>query len=212
MRKEYWRTLDLQLKEETSMSANNEIIRTLMQVIEVKDRYTAGHSNRVAEYTVKIARELGYNEMMLERFYSCAMIHDIGKTKIPDSILNKTGMLTTEEYEVMKKHTDYGYEILKGITYMPELALAALYHHERADGQGYHKIPLLRIPRIAQVISVADAFDAMNSDRPYRSRLQFDNIINIIKNESGKQFVPDVVVAFLNLAERGELLPPSDIL
>lgn len=193
------------------MSTNNQVIQTLMHVIEVKDRYTLEHSNRVAEYTVKIARKLGYNEMMLERFYNCAMLHDIGKTKISDLILNKPGRLTTEEYEEMKRHTDYGYEILKDITYMPELALVALYHHERADGQGYHRIPLSQIPRIAQVISVADAFDAMNSDRPYRSKLQFDEIINIVKNESGKQFVPDVVAAFLNLAEREELLIPRDI-
>ena len=192
------------------MSTNSQIIQTLMQVIEVKDRYTAGHSNRVAEYTVKIARELGYDEMMLERFFSCAMLHDIGKTKISDYILNKSGRLTREEFKEMKKHTDYGYEILKSITYMPELALVALYHHERADGKGYHNIPLARIPKIAQVVSVADAFDAMNSDRPYRPRLQYDNIIHIVKDEAGKQFAPDVANAFLKLAERGELISQNN--
>ena len=194
------------------MNANSQIIQTLMQVIDLKDKYTSGHSNRVAEYTVKLARELGYEEQMVERFYCCAMLHDIGKTRISDSILNKPGRLTEEEYEEMKRHTNYGYELLKEITYMPELALVAMYHHERADGQGYHRIPLTRIPRIAQVISVADAFDAMNTDRPYRHRLRFNKIVLIIKNESGKQFVPDVVEAFLNLVERGEWINPNDIL
>ena len=128
------------------MNVNSQIIQTLMQVIDLKDKYTSEHSNRVAQYTIKLARELGYEEQLVERFYCCAMLHDIGKTKIANTILNKPGELTEEEYEEMKRHTNYGYEILKEITYMPELALAAMYHHERADRQADHKIPFNGIP------------------------------------------------------------------
>ena len=189
----------------------DEISKAFARVIDMKDRNTNGHSSRVAKYTAKIARELGYDEETIRKYYCIALLHDVGKIGIPKAVLTKPGKLTEEEYEIIKSHTSKGYEVLKDISIMPELATGAQAHHERPDGRGYpNGLSGDEIPRVAQIIAVADCFDAMYSDRPYRSRMNFDRVVSIIKEVSGTQLTPDVVDAFLRLVEKGEFRAADD--
>ena len=188
-----------------------EIIESFAKVIDLKDSYTQGHSQRVARYTAMLAKELGYDENTVERYYNIALMHDIGKVGIPDEVLNKPGKLTNEEYEIIKSHTTRGYETLRNISLMPELATGAGSHHERPDGKGYPKgLKGDEIPRVAQIIAVADTFDAMYSNRPYRKRMNFERAVGIIKDVSGTQLTSDVVDAFLRLVDKGEFRAPDD--
>ena len=126
-------------------------------------------------------------------------------------MLNKPGKLTDEEYEIIKSHTVKGYDALKNISIMPELAVGAQAHHERPDGKGYpNRLKGEEIPRVAQVIAVADCFDAMYFNRPYRSRMSFEKAVAIIREVSGTQLTEDVVDAFLRLVDRGEFRDPED--
>lgn len=189
-----------------------EIIESFATVIDMKDSYTQGHSSRVAKYTAMLAKELGYDEDTIEQYYNIALMHDIGKIGIPDQVLNKPGKLTDEEYGIIKSHTKRGYEVLKSISLMPEIVVGAEAHHERPDGKGYpNGLKADEIPRVAQIIAVADTFDAMYSDRPYRKRMNYDKAVSIIKEAAGTQLTSDVVNAFLRLAEKGELRAPDDI-
>ena len=189
-----------------------EIIESFARVIDMKDSYTQGHSTRVAKYTEMLARELGYDEDTIEKYYNIALMHDIGKIGIPDQVLNKPGKLTDEEYDMIKSHTERGYDVLKSISLMPDIVVGAEAHHERPDGNGYPKgLKGDEIPRVAQIIAVADTFDAMYSDRPYRKRMNFDKAVSIIEEASGTQLTSDVVDAFIRLAERGELRAPDDV-
>ena len=158
-----------------------------------------------------LARELGCDEETVEKYYRIAQLHDVGKIGIPKSVLNKPGKLTDEEYEIIKSHTVKGYDVLKDISIMPELAVGAQSHHERPDGKGYpNHLKAGEIPRVAQIIAVADCFDAMYSNRPYRSRMNFEKAVSIIREVSGTQLTPDVVDAFLRLVEKGEFRDPDD--
>ena len=188
-----------------------EIIESFAKVIDMKDSYTQGHSSRVAKYTAMLAKELGYNEDTVEQYYNIALMHDIGKVSIPDQVLNKPGKLTDEEFDTIKSHTVRGADVLGSISLMPDIIVGAESHHERPDGKGYPKgLKGEEIPRVAQIIAVADTFDAMYSDRPYRDRMNYDKAIDIIRNASGIQLTPDVVDAFLRLAEKGEFRAPDD--
>ena len=189
-----------------------EIIESFAKVIDMKDSYTQGHSTRVAKYTEMLARELGYDEETIEQYYYVALMHDIGKIGIPDQVLNKPGKLTDEEYEIIKSHTVRGYDVLKSISLMPEIGVGAEGHHERPDGKGYpNGLKDGEIPRVAQVIAVADTFDAMYSDRPYRKRMNYEKAVSIIRDAAGTQLTSDVVDAFLRLAEKGEFRAPDDV-
>ena len=189
-----------------------EVIEAFAKVIDLKDPYTQGHSFRVASYTEILALELGYDDETIENYYNIALMHDIGKIGIPDSVLNKQGKLTDEEFSIIKSHTVKGYEALKDISLMPEIAVGAQSHHERPDGKGYpYGLSGDDIPRIAQIIAVADSFDAMYSSRPYRSRMNFEKTVSIIRDGSGTQFEPDVVDAFLRLVEKGEFRASDDL-
>lgn len=188
-----------------------EIIEAFAKVIDMKDSYTQGHSFRVAKYTEMLARELGYDEETVEQYYNIALMHDIGKVSIPDQVLNKPGKLTDEEFGVIKSHTVRGHDVLNSISLMPELVVGAESHHERPDGKGYPAgLKEGEIPRVAQIIAVADTFDAMYSDRPYRKRMNYEKAIGIIRDVSGTQLTEDVVDAFLRLAEKGEFRAPDD--
>ena len=188
-----------------------EIIESFAKVIDMKDSYTQGHSSRVAKYTAMLARELGYDEDTIEQYYNIALMHDIGKIGIPDDVLNKPGKLTDKEYGIIKSHTRRGYDVLKSISLMPDIVVGAEAHHERPDGNGYpNGLKGSEIPRVAQIIAVADTFDAMYSDRPYRKRMNFDKAVSIIKDVAGTQLTSDVVDAFLRLAEKGELRAADD--
>ena len=193
------------------MTLIGEITEAFAKVIDMKDKYTNGHSSRVAKYTVMLAKELGCDDETVEKYYRIALLHDIGKVGVPAEVLNKPGKLTDEEFETIKSHTSMGYEALKDISIMPELAVGAQAHHERPDGRGYpNHLKGDEIPRVAQIIAVADCFDAMYSNRPYRNRMNFEKVVSIIKDVSGTQLTPDVVDAFLRLVEKGEFRDPED--
>jgi energy-coupling factor transport system substrate-specific component len=189
----------------------SEIVTAFAKVIDMKDEYTRGHSVRVAHYTTMLARELGYDEETVEKYHNIALLHDIGKIGIPQEVLNKPGKLTDEEFAVIKSHSTLGFNALKDISIMPELAVGAGAHHERPDGKGYPKgLKGDEIPRVAQIIAVADTFDAMYSDRPYRKRMNFEKTVSIIREVAGTQLQKDVVDAFLRLVDQGEFRLPGD--
>lgn len=188
-----------------------EIIESFAKVIDMKDSYTQGHSFRVAQYTEMLARELGYDEETVEEYHNIALMHDIGKISIPDQVLNKPGKLTDEEFDIIKSHTVRGYDVLNSISLMPELVVGAEFHHERPDGKGYpNGMHEGEIPRVAQIIAVADTFDAMYSDRPYRSRMNYEKAVSIIRDAAGTQLTSDVVDAFMRLDEKGMLRAEDD--
>ena len=207
----YFRTRKLRKRSRDSMMLIHEISEAFAKVIDMKDTYTNGHSTRVAKYTAMLAEELGYDKETTKKFYHIALLHDIGKVGVPSEVLNKPGKLTDTEFEIIKSHTIMGYGILEGISIIPDLALGAKYHHERPDGKGYpNHLTGDEIPRVAQIIAVADCFDAMYSNRPYRKRMNFEKAVSIIKEASGTQLTSDVVDAFLRLVDRGEFRAPDD--
>ena len=193
-------------KQKEQQAFISQVIQAFAKSIDLKDHYTNGHSFRVADYTRKIAEKMGYSESEVEKIYQIGLMHDIGKVTIPDGVLNKPGRLTDEEYAIMKQHAINGYDILKSVEMAPDLALGAGFHHERIDGRGY---PFGKtadeIPPVAQMIAVADTFDAMHSSRVYRKKLEMADIIAELKRVSGTQLNPDYVNALLELIEEGKI-------
>lgn len=183
-----------------------QTMHTFVNIIDAKDPNTMGHSLRVAQYSTMIAERMGFDEEECKRIYYIALLHDCGKLYIPDEILTKPARLTNEEYEVMKKHTVYGSNILRDFTSIQDIQLGAMYHHERYDGKGYPTgISGEDIPLIARIICVSDAFDAMNSQRCYRSNLAPEKILSELHNNRGTQFDPAVVDHLLKLIEDGRI-------
>jgi len=163
----------------------------LVSAIDAKDRYTQGHSVRVAEYSRKIAEISGKNEKECDEIYYAALLHDVGKIGIPDYIINKNRKLTPEEYGVIQSHPVIGWQILSKINKYSYLSTAARYHHERFDGKGYPDgLKGEDIPELARIISVADAYDAMTSNRSYRSHLSQEKVREELIRCSGAQFDP----------------------
>ena len=198
-------------KQEENKLLIREIVEAFARTIDMKDKYTNGHSKRVAEYTAMLTRELGYNDETVEKYYNIALLHDIGKIGIPAEVLNKQGHLDDDEYHMIQSHTSLGANVLKDIRIMPELSVGAESHHERPDGKGYpNGLKGDGIPRVAQIIAVADAFDAMYSKRPYRSRMNFRKVVSVIKEGAGTQLAEDVVEAFLRLVDQGKFIAPDD--
>ncbi|MCQ2520812.1 MAG: diguanylate cyclase [Lachnospiraceae bacterium] len=187
-----------------------QTIATIANTIDAKDEYTQGHSRRVAEYSCAIAEELGMEKEEVKKLRSIALLHDIGKIGVPDSVLNKPGRLTNDEYELMKQHAVIGSEILKDIGMLPGIDIGAKYHHERYDGSGYpEKIKGEEIPYIARIIAVADAFDAMTSNRVYRKHLDMDYILGELERCKGSQFDPKMADALICMLNDGRLKPLS---
>ena len=185
----------------------DQTISAFAKLIDAKDRYTQGHSRRVAAYTEKLAIKLGFSEDEVRKYKNIALLHDIGKVAIPDKILNKPEGLDDEEYEIMKSHAKRGQEILEEIKIDPDLALGAGYHHERFDGRGYpESMHGDEIPPVAQLIAIADTFDAMYSTRPYRKQLPLSVVLDELKSIAGTQLNETYVNAFLELAHDGELV------
>lgn len=175
----------------------------LANAIDAKDSYTSGHSSRVANYSKLIALEAGLSEEECEQVYFAGMLHDIGKIGIRNYIINKPGKLTEEEFAVIKSHTVIGNQILLSIKQNPFLALGAHYHHERYDGTGYPEgISGDNIPRVARIIAVADAYDAMTSERSYRKPLERNEVRRELIDCSGTQFDPIFAKAMLDLIDR----------
>lgn len=188
---------------------NQLFIRTtiaLAAAIEAKDRYTHGHTNRVTSLSLRIAEKImqedkeAFKENLLEDVHIASLLHDIGKIGIPENILNKEGPLTREERITVEKHPEIGVTILKSIKELDKSLLGVKYHHEKYDGSGYPEgLTGDKIPLIASIISVADSFDAMTTDRPYRARLPRREAEREIQCLKGKQFAPLVTDAFIEL-------------
>ena len=192
------------VKQQVQMG--NETIFAIANAVEARDKSTGRHSYRVAEYSVMIAQELGFTEEQQEQIRKTGLLHDIGKIGVPDNILNKNSKLTDEEYEIIKKHTLIGGEILKGLSLIPHVDEGAKYHHERYDGSGYpYALKGEEIPLNARIIGIADAFDAMTANRIYRKRLNMDVVKEELRHWSGSQFDPGLVEIMLDLIESGRL-------
>ena len=184
----------------------NETILSIANAVEARDKRTGRHSFRVAVYSMLIAAELGFNDEELENIRQIGLLHDIGKIGVPDSILNKPAKLTSNEYEIMKAHVDTGGEILKDFSYIKNVADGAKYHHERYDGTGYNSgLKGEEIPLTARIIGIADAFDAMTSNRVYRNAMSMDRVIEELKAGAGTQFDPALVDIMLGLINSGRI-------
>lgn len=178
------------------------IAKALTSAIDTKDPYTCGHSDRVARLAVRLARELGYPPKMVSRVYLAGLLHDVGKIGVNDAVLQKAAKLTEAEFELIKNHVQTGFKILSGLKKLEDVNQAVLHHHEAWDGSGYpQRLCGEAIPAIARIVAVADAYDAMASDRPYRSRMPDDTIDQIIRNGAGRQWDPAVVEAFFRARE-----------
>lgn len=189
-------------RQQEYKSIVEQSMKTFAKTIDAKDRYTNGHSARVAAYSRELAKRMGMTDDEQERIYYIALMHDIGKIGVPDSILNKPGKLTDEEMKVIQSHVKVGGEILKDFTALDGIAEGAKYHHERFDGKGYCMgLSKEDIPRVARIIGVADSYDAMASDRCYRKALSEEVIIDELKKNCGTQFDPEVVPHMLAMID-----------
>ncbi|MFA4991329.1 MAG: HD domain-containing phosphohydrolase [Candidatus Omnitrophota bacterium] len=183
-----------------------DTINTLVMTLEARDSYTQGHSERVTHYSICIAKKMGLSEKQIEIMRYAAKLHDIGKIAVPDIILNKPGKLSITEKTQVQMHPLKGAEILSSVKFLGAGMDLIKYHHERYDGKGYPEGRLKEnIPIIARIASVADAFDAMTSDRPYRKKLSVTEAIEEIKKGCGTQFDPVIAKAFLNIVDKNLL-------
>lgn len=181
---------------------SSQLIDVLCSTVEAKDQYTRGHSQRVAQYAREIMYRMGGDEKVLQEVYYIGLLHDVGKISIDDSIINKKGRLTEEEYEQIKLHTVAGYQILKHVDVIPDLAIGARWHHERYDGTGYpNGLAGDNIPLIARVISVADAYDAMTSNRSYHKIMPQSVVREEISRGMGRQFDPAIARIMLEMID-----------
>lgn len=194
----------LELKKRQVERVTLNAIMAIANMIEAKDAYTSGHSNRVAMCSVAIAARLGVEEEELKNIKFMALLHDIGKIGVPDVVLNKPLSLDDDEFAIMKKHPAKGFDILKNFSTIPNLHYGALYHHERYDGKGY-PIGLQgeNIPFQARIIAIADTYDAMASDRSYRKALPTEVIIEELTKSRGIQFDPQIVDVFVEMLKEG---------
>lgn len=201
--------LDKRKKNIEEMSL--QLMQMLSTTIEAKDEYTKGHSHRVAEYSVLIARELGWNEKELSNLKNAAHLHDIGKIAIPDTILNKPSKLSEEEFSIIKEHTTIGANILKNISLIDHVQEIVRNHHERYDGNGYpDSLKGKEIPLHARIVAVADSYDAMSSQRIYRNQLPPEKIIQELENNKGTQFDPEITDIFLKLLREDRIHVKED--
>lgn len=194
------------LFEETSRAnrevrdAYDAIIEGWARALALRDIETVGHTRRVTEMTIRLARRMGIHETRLAHVRRGAILHDIGKIGIPDEILLKPGPLTDAERQIMRKHPVYAYELISPIAYLEPAHHIPYYHHERWDGSGYpHGLAGEEIPKAARIFAVVDVFDALTSDRPYRHAWNADDAIAYIQNHAGEHFDPDAVDIFLEL-------------
>lgn len=201
---EYLRKLNE--KNEQIEAMTMQTITTIANALDAKDSYSEGHSRRVAVYSSQIAKELGMSDEEIRNIRIIALLHDIGKISIPDSVLNKPGRLTDEEFALMKQHTIAGNEILKDIDMIPGVDIGTKYHHERYDGRGYPDgLKGEDIPYIARIIAVADSYDAMTSNRVYRKHLSYEQVMSELDKGKGTQFDPVIAQTMERLIKEGTM-------
>lgn len=187
--------------EEQVSALRTSLICAFNQLLDLKDLNTGVHSTRLAEWALHVGGELGLDQRALADLEVAALLHDIGKVGIPDAILQKPARLTEAEYDLMKKHPEYGWAVLRNIPGMERASLMILHHHESYDGKGYPAgLKGEEIPIGSRIVSVIDAFDAMVSSRPYREGLPFEEAERRLVLASGTQFDSQVVQSFLPLA------------
>jgi len=186
--------------------AYGDLLVGLANAVEMRDHYTVGHTWRVTNFSLAVARELGWTEEKLEEVRMGVVLHDVGKIAVPDSVLLKAGKLTDEEYEQIKVHPERGAEMMRDIRFLHPLIPYCLYHHERWDGKGYpYKLAGDDIPIEGRVVAVADTFDALTSNRPYRKGFPAEKGISIIEEGRGTQFDPAIVDALLKTYRAGKI-------
>ncbi len=187
-----------------------ETVRALTSAIDASDPYTKGHSERVTLYATALAREMRLSERRVQAIEYAGLLHDMGKIGLQHTILLKPGSLTDSEWEEMKRHPETGAKIVKELHFLTGARDVVLYHHERFDGTGYPRgLVGEQIPLEARIVKVADAFDAMLSDRPYRKALSLDGALGQLQDGSGREFDPRAVEAFVALVKRGEIRVPA---
>ena len=195
------------------------VVRALTSAIDAKDPYTCGHSDRVARVCVRLAEQLNCERSMMKTLYMAGLLHDIGKIGISDAVLRKDGRLSDAEYEHIKLHPELGYKILVDLKQFSEVLPVVLHHHEQWDGNGYpHRLAGEDIPYMARICAVADAYDAMTSDRPYRKGMEFSRVAEIFRAGAGAQWDVNIVDAFfaakddiIAIAKRGRDLHQMDL-
>lgn len=184
-------------------------VRKLADSLEEKDHYTKGHCERVTSYSLAIAKKMGLNEEELISLEFAGLLHDIGKVGIPSEIINKEGTLTNEEYAIIKKHPEIGYDLLKSMTFLDTSNRILLQHHERIDGKGYpYGLEADDIDKLAKILAVADAFDAMTTVRPYRmDTLSNEQAIIEFRRNKNTQFDEVVVDVLVDMLSKGDMIP-----
>lgn len=183
-----------------------EVIHSLAATIDTKDPYTKGHSTRVSDYSVLIARRLGWDDERIEELRVMALLHDVGKIAIPDRVLNKPGRLEDDEFEIIKSHTVHGDAILSKVSSLGKISNVARHHHERFDGRGYpDKLSGEDIEIEARIVGIADSYDAMSSDRVYRKALSKEIIRQELIKGRGTQFDPNILDVVLEMFDSGDL-------
>lgn len=205
------KNLQIEVKKQTKAAEDRrekvermseQVILTLAKTIDAKDKYTNGHSERVAAYSREIAKRMGMPDEEQREIYYMGLLHDIGKIGIPDAIINKTAKLTDEEYQMILKHPEIGGEILATISELPTISIGAKYHHEKYDGTGYpNKVAGEDIPLPARIIGIADAYDAMASKRSYRDVLPQKVVREEIEKGKGTQFSPECTDIMLQMID-----------
>ena len=186
-----------------SESARTRLIKAFINSIEAKDKYTQGHSERVAEYSVQIAQQMKLSRHQIQLIRQGAVLHDIGKIGISDNILNKPGRLDSDEYAAICNHPLIGVRILEKVGLEPEVLEMVRSHHERYDGTGYpDKRSAKELSLASRILCVADAYDAMTSDRPYRNGMPLEKVLQIMQECKGTQFDPEIVDAFIKTLEK----------
>jgi putative nucleotidyltransferase with HDIG domain len=182
--------------------AHLQTITLLANVIEARDAYTSGHVERVQELALELGRALNWSISDLTILEYGALLHDIGKITIPETILNKPTRLTPEEFEIMMRHTIDGAVIIEGVSHLREARNYILYHHEKWDGTGYPRgLQGLNIPREGRLLAIVDVYDALISERPYHFGLSHADVLSFLRQRAGSHFDPEMVELFCQLQE-----------
>jgi HD-GYP domain-containing protein (c-di-GMP phosphodiesterase class II) len=198
------RRYELRIKELESqiLALRTALVCSFNQLLDLRDLNTGVHSTRLAEWGLRVARDLGVPESSMSDLEMGALLHDIGKIGIPDNILNKPGRLTPEEYELVKRHPEFGWTVIRNLPGLEQTSLYVLHHHENFDGTGYPaRLKGSEIPIGSRIVSVIDAFDAMVSSRPYRNGLPLEEAVRRLNEASGTQFDPAVIQSFIPIAQ-----------
>lgn len=195
-------TEEVRLQQKKLQKLYVQTVTALSEAVDAKDRYTSGHSKRVAEYARMIAARMGKSKEEQDEIYRAGLLHDVGKIRIPADIINKSAKLTEEEYNIIKIHPVTGYHILRGISNNNYIAVGAKYHHERYDGKGYpNGLAGEKIPEVARILGVADSYDAMASNRSYRDALPQEVVRSEIEKGRGTQFDPEIADIMLQMID-----------